>query len=263
MKMKPPAGLVLPAPVPQAQVSEAKEHGGRFWFTTSQNFIATICHSWHNIAMDFANLVKLVGDEPAFETALLLAGEVDGRDLRRQLSRWTKAGRLYQLRRGLYTLAPPFQKVKPHPFVIANRMVRGSYVSCQSTLAHYGHIPEYVPVVVSVTTARPGRWETPLGIFEFHHVKTDWLRGYRLIELCGGQKAFVASPEKALLDLIHLHAGGDSPQYLRELRLQNLERLDLDELQRLAALAGRPKLKRAAKLISELVRADAEEYKTL
>ena len=213
--------------------------------------------------MDFANLVKLVGDEPAFETALLLAGEVDARDVRRQLSRWSKTGRLYQLRRGLYTLAPPFQKVKPHPFVLANRMARGSYISCQSALAHYGLIPEYVPVIVSVTTARPGRWETPLGIFEFHHIKTDWLRGYRLIELGGGQKASVASPEKALLDLIHLHPGGDSPQYLRELRPQNLERLDLDELQRLAELASRPKLKRAANFIVELARADAQEYEAL
>jgi len=213
--------------------------------------------------MDFASLVKLVGDEPAFETALLLAGAVDADDVRRQLSRWTEAGRLYQLRRGLYTLAPPFQKIKPHPFVLANRMARGSYISCQSALAHYGLIPEYAPVSVSVTTARPGRWETPLGIFEFHHIKTDWLRGYRLIELGGGQKAFVASPEKALLDMIHLHPGGDSPQYLRELRLQNLERLDLDELQRLAALAGRPKLKRAANFIVELARADAQEYEAL
>lgn len=212
--------------------------------------------------MEFAHLVKLVGDEPAFETGLLLAGDADPRDVRRQLSRWTKSGRLYQLRRGLYVLAPPFQKVRPHPFVIANRMVRGSYVSCQSALAHDGLIPEYVPVVVSVTTARPGRWETPLGIFEFHHIKTDWLRGYRLMDLGGGQKAFVASPEKALLDLIHLHPGADSLDYVRELRLQNLERLNLDELRRLADLANRPKLKRAAKLVVELAHAEAKEYET-
>src|SRR5574337_159426 len=100
--------------------------------------IATSCHLWHNIAMEFAKLVKLAADEPVFETGLLLAGNVDPRDVRRQLSRWTKAGRLYQLRRGLYALAPPFQKIKPHPFVVANRMVHSSYVSCQSALAHYG-----------------------------------------------------------------------------------------------------------------------------
>jgi len=213
--------------------------------------------------MEFSGLLGVVGAEPVFETGLLLAGDVEPRDVRRQLSRWTKAGRLFQLRRGVYALAPPFQKVKPHPFVIANRMVRGSYVSCQSALAHYGLIPEYVPVIVSVTTARPGRWETPLGRFEFRHIKTELLRGYRLIDLGSEQKAFVATPEKALLDLIYLHPGADSLNYLCELRLQNLERLNLDELQRLVDLTGIPKLKRAAKSVAELARREMEEYETL
>ena len=211
--------------------------------------------------MEFARLVEIVGDEPAFETGFLLAGEVDPNDVRRQLSRWTRAKKLYQLRRGLYTLAPPFQKAKPHPFLIANRMVISSYVSCQSALAYYGLIPEYVPVTTSVTAARPARWDTPLGSFEFRHIKVEWLRGYRLTELGGSQQAFVASPEKALLDLIHLQSGGDSPDYVRELRLQNLDRLDMAELQRQADLADRPKLCRAVKVVQEL--AHSEEYTTL
>lgn len=213
--------------------------------------------------MEFANLVKIAADEPVFETGLLLVGEVDPADVRRQLSRWTNAGRLYQLRRGLYALAPPFQKIKPHPFVIANFIVRGSYVSCQSALAHHGLIPEFVPVITSVTAGRPARWETLLGDFEFRHLKINLLRGYRLLELGAGQKAFVATPEKALLDLIHLSPGADSPAYLRELRLQNLELLNLDELQRMASLIDKPKLQRAAKFIAALANAEAQEYATL
>lgn len=107
--------------------------------------------------MKFERLIKIVDGEPVFEAGLLLAGDVDPADVRRQLSRWTKGGRLYQLRRGLYALAPPFQKVRPHPFLIANRMVRSSYVSCQSALAYYDLIPEHVPVITSVTTMRPHR----------------------------------------------------------------------------------------------------------
>jgi len=213
--------------------------------------------------MEFGRLLEIVGDAPVFETGLLLAGDVGPANVRRQLSRWTKAGRLYKLRRGLYALAPPFQKVKPHPFVIACRLVRGSYVSCQSALAHYGLIPEHVPVTTSVTTGRPGHWDTPLGIYEFRHVKTDLLCGYRLTELSPGQRAFVASPEKALLDLIYLQPGGDSSHYLRELRLQNLDRLDLDELQRQADLAHSPKLRRAAAFVASLVRSEPLEYETL
>lgn len=213
--------------------------------------------------MEFKRLVEIVGDEPVFEAGLLLAGDVDAADVRRQLSRWTSGGRLFQLRRGLYALAPPFQKAKPHPFAIANRMAPGSYVSCQSALAHYGLIPEYTPVVVSVTTARPARWETPLGVFEFRHVKAELLRGYRLTELGGGQQAFVATPEKGLLDLVHLQAGGDDAAYLRELRLQNLDRLNPDELRRQADLAGSPKLRRAAAFVAELARAESREYEAL
>ncbi|HID90092.1 MAG TPA: hypothetical protein EYP52_10370 [Anaerolineae bacterium] len=213
--------------------------------------------------MEFARLIEIVGDEPVFETGLLLAGDVDPNDVRRQLSRWVKAGRLYQLRRGLYVLAPPFQKVRSHPFVIANRMVRGSYVSLQSALAYYGLIPEVVPVVTSVTTARPGRWETPLGTYEFRHLKVELFFGYRRVEVSPGQRAFVATPEKALLDLVYLHPGGDSPAYLRELRLQNLERFDLDELQRLAERTGKPKLRRVASYVVALARAEAEEYEVL
>ncbi|MDX1520290.1 MAG: hypothetical protein R3264_01525, partial [Anaerolineae bacterium] len=114
--------------------------------------------------MNFEKLIEIVGDEPVFETGLLLAGAVNPADVRRQLSRWTAAGRLIQLRRGLYALAPPYQKTPPHPFLIANRMVPGgTYVSLQTALSHYGLIPEYVPVTTSVTTSRPGRWDTPLG----------------------------------------------------------------------------------------------------
>ncbi len=213
--------------------------------------------------MDFGRLIEIVGDEPVFETGLLLAGDADPADVRRQLSRWTKAGRLYQLRRGLYALAPPFQKVKPHPFLVANRMVRGSYVSLQSALAHYDLIPEYVPVVTSVTTGRPARWKTPLGVYEFRHIKADMLRGYRLVDVGGNQAAFVATPGKALLDLIHLQPGGDAQEYLQELRLQNLDRLDLSALQRQAELTGSPKLRRAAAFVAKLAQAEALEYETL
>jgi len=213
--------------------------------------------------MEFAELLDIVGDEPVFETALLLAGDVDRADVRRQLSRWTHAGRLHQLRRGVYTLAPPYQKAKPHPFLVANALVRASYVSLQSALAHYGMIPEYTPVETSVTTARPGRWRTPLGEYEFRHVKTAWFHGYQRLDLHSRQRAFVATPEKALLDLIYLQPGGDSPAYVAELRLQALEQLDLPTLARLAEESGSPKLCRAARRVAAMARAEASEYETL
>ncbi len=204
--------------------------------------------------MEFDRLVEIVRDEPVFETGLLLAGDVEPNLIRRQLTRWKNAGRLYQLRRGLYSLAPPFQKVKPHPFTVANRMVQGSYVSCQSALAHYGLIPEYVPTVVSVCSCRPRHWNTPLGGFLFRHVRTDYLSSYQLMEMGDGQQALVAKPAKALLDLIYLTPEGDSVDYIRSLRLQNLEKLDTHALTSSAREFGKPKLIRAAAQVELLVR---------
>jgi predicted transcriptional regulator of viral defense system len=213
--------------------------------------------------MKFSEVMEIVADEPVFETELLVAGQSDPADLRRQLSRWTKAGKLHQVRRGLYALASPFQKMKPHPFVVANRLVRSSYITSQSALAFYGMIPEHVSTVTSVTTLRPGQWKTPLGIFQFQHLRSALFFGYRWTDLGGGQEAFVATSEKALLDLVYLQPGADSVEYLRELRLQHLDQLNTVELARMANLTQKPKLRGAAAKILELVHAEKGEYETL
>lgn len=213
--------------------------------------------------MKFEELLKIVDDEPVFESALLLAGSVEPVDIRRQLSRWAQTGRIYQLRRGLYMLSEPYRKKELHPFAVANRMVRGSYVSCQSALSYYGLIPEFTANVTSVTLQRPGRWETKLGVFEFRHVKADFFHGYRLTELGGNQYGFLATSEKALLDLIHLQPGGDSPDYLRELRLQAIDRFDMSAFLRLAESSHSPKLIRSARRLLQILEEDEEGYKVL
>jgi predicted transcriptional regulator of viral defense system len=212
--------------------------------------------------MEFAELIEIIGEEPVFETGLLIAGNANPRDIRRQLSRWRQTGKIYQLRRGLYSLAPPFQKVNPHPFLIANRMLPASYVSLQSALAYFGMIPEYVPVTTSVTTSRPARWETHLGIFSFRHIQEDYFYSYRLEDIGEGQQAFIASPEKALLDLIYLEPGGDTLDYLTELRLSKLNQLDWQLLRHLVGRSEKPKLLRAVAAIQKLAGTE-EEFETL
>jgi predicted transcriptional regulator of viral defense system len=212
--------------------------------------------------MEFQELLDIIHDEPVFDTGLLLAGDAKPTDVRRQLSRWNKAGKIYQLRRGLYSLAPPFQKKVPHPFLVANRLLSASYVSLQSALAYYGMIPEHVPVTTSVTTSRPASWETPLGIFDFRHVQIPFFDGFRMVDLGERQQAFIAAPEKALLDLIYLEPGGETLDYLAELRLSNLERLDWKLLEHLASKIEKPKLLRAIPILQELSQ-DEGDYESL
>ena len=203
--------------------------------------------------MKWKSLLSIVSTEPVFSSALLMSGDVSPGAIQKQLARWVKAGKLIQVRRGLYTLAEPYQKVSPHPFLVANRLKGASYVSLQSALAYHGTIPEYVPVVTSVTTGRPGTMNTTLGNFLFKHIKKPLFSGYRELEVEKGQRAFVATPEKSLLDLVYLTPQADRWEYLEELRLQNLNVLSKKILIGMAADSGSAKLQRTAKRILRLI----------
>jgi len=209
--------------------------------------------------MKWEYLLLEVADEPVFRTGFLAAGKTSLGQLHLQLSRWVKAGKLIQLRRGLYTLAEPYRKVALHPFTLANAMKEASYVSLQSALSYYAMIPEHVPTVTSVTTQRPERVKTPLGQFVFRHVKKAWFHSFRQIELGSGQRAFVATPEKALLDLAYLTPGADNYNFLAELRLQSLEQLKIDTMLELVDKSNSVKLRRTAKLIAKLAQQESAE----
>ncbi len=73
----------------------------------------------------------------------------------------------------------------------------------------------------------------------------------------------MATPAKALLDLIYLHPGADKQEYLVELRLQFMEQIDMIELNQLADQANKPKLKRAVEIIQQLREEEMTGYEIL
>ena len=193
--------------------------------------------------MKFIDLLNQVGDLPVFSSALLQAGDVDRANIHKQLSRWTAAKKIQQLRRGLYTLAEPYRQRDPHPFLIANCLISPSYVSLQSALTYYDLIPESVPQVLSLTSKlRSNVKETPLGSFRYQNIQRGLFLGFHLVKVSVGQFAYLARPEKALLDLIYLTKQGHSAAYISSLRLQNLDQLDLDWMDRTAREIGSMKL---------------------
>jgi predicted transcriptional regulator of viral defense system len=203
--------------------------------------------------MKWRELLDIVGGEPVFGTPLLLAGRGGGgSDLRRQIARWRKQGKLIPLRRGVYAIASPYSKIDPHPFLLANRLKPASYVSMQSALSHYGMIPEYVPVTVSATTGRPEMLETAFGTLMYRHVKKAMFFGFKSVKITDDQTCFLATAEKALLDLLYLTPGSDDSAYVDELRLQRLETLDWNLLDRYAARADSKKVRRALHFVRDL-----------
>jgi predicted transcriptional regulator of viral defense system len=204
--------------------------------------------------MKFEVLLKLLNGEPLFSSSLLLAGNVSQETIHKQLSRWVAKGKLTQLRRGLYALSGPYLKTELHPFLIANMLKKASYISMQSALGHYNMIPEYVPVTTCITTGRPEEINTGLGKYIFRHIKKNLFWGYSEMELARKNRVFIATIEKALLDLIYLTPDSDSIDFINELRLQNTEKINITTLRQYSNKFGTPKMQRAANLLIDTLK---------
>jgi predicted transcriptional regulator of viral defense system len=79
-----------------------------------------------------------------------------------------------------------------------------AYVSLQSALFQHGMIEQIPAVIYAVTLARPRRLRTPLGTISFHRMPPVLFKGF---ELSSRSDAKVATPEKALFDLLYLAPG--------------------------------------------------------
>ena len=141
-----------------------------------------------------------------------------------------KAGEIVRLKRGLFVKASK-NYVLP---LIANHLYSPSYVSKETALRHYGLIPEHVYTITSVCINRSRTFENSLGRFTYDLLPLEY---YRLdIDLCteNGVCYQIATPEKALADMVVL-SSGVRLRYLNETRtyLEDYLRIDMDELAKL------------------------------
>ena len=202
--------------------------------------------------MEFENFLELTGHLPFIDTENLKIGAKDNSSLEVQLSRWKKTGKLMQLRRGIYLVSETYRKTKPFEPAIAATLNRPSYISLEKAFEYHGLIPEAVPVFTCVTTKRPRRWQTPLGVFDYRHIRENLFWGYQSITM-NGQTAFMAAPEKALLDFFYLNNVPVSLEYLEGMRLQSFEKILPETLSQMARRFAKPRMLKVAELISEYV----------
>ncbi|MBQ6801155.1 MAG: hypothetical protein IJP08_08640 [Bacteroidaceae bacterium] len=113
-----------------------------------------------------------------------------------------KQGYIIRLKRGLYVVNPEFSKKPLSTELIANHLYAPSYISMSTALQYYGLIPEAVYVHQSMTVKHPRSFHTPIDDYDYKCISRDAFSvGVR--SLHRGEYAFlVASPEKALCDLI-------------------------------------------------------------
>ncbi len=138
-------------------------------------------------------------------------------------------GSIIRIKRGLYCLSPEISGRDPDLMLAANALYGPSYVSFETALAIYGLIPERVDETMSACSKRAKRFATPLGAFSYRTVPGDWFPiGVRTMD-SGNGGFLVASPEKALGDILLCRANLRiaSPDSLRGFLEEDL-RFDFD-----------------------------------
>lgn len=149
-----------------------------------------------------------------------------------KISALEKKGDIIRLKQGMYVPNPDLSGKQLSLFMIGNNLYGPSYISLQSALRYYGLIPERVYTICSMTMKRSQMFYNDLARFEYVHVDKDVFPiGVRLETLDDGTAFLIATPEKALCDLIsnisHLNL-----RYKKEILvwLEEDIRFDMDEL---------------------------------
>lgn len=196
---------------------------------------------------------------PVIPSAVVIREDSAGYQVtRNQLSRWAKRGEIVVLRKGMYSFHPSSAGVAPQVLYIANQLYEPSYISMEYALSLYELIPEYVPVVTSVTTRKTMTFKNVIGHFTYQQVVPGAFRGFRQEKQEQGRPVFVAEPEKAVLDFLYLNRTKFRKDYIGALigsfRFQNLETLNEARVVTLSECYGNAHLSRMADQLANLIR---------
>jgi predicted transcriptional regulator of viral defense system len=160
-----------------------------------------------------------------------LTGETG--NVRDKVSRLMKSGKIQGVVPGIYTSAPEFRKRPLSLEILANKIYGPSYVSFEFVLARAGLIPEAVYGVTSATAKRNRDFDTHLGRFSYRHLPPEvYCFGWISEVLNDGSSYLIATPEKALLDLLYRAGAVRSVKSLKA-RLFEDFRVDHDALRSL------------------------------
>lgn len=166
------------------------------------------------------------------------------------LHRWEKQDKIIKLKNGLYIFSEKYRRKEIFEPWISYLIKNPSYISLEKAMEYYQLIPDAIFTYTSVTPRkRPGLFETKVGNFKYFSIKKEYFWGYRVIE-SNDLRGYIAEPEKALLDTFYFTKGEIDINYLKEMRFQNLEILDVAKLRAYAERFDSKRISRAVTAFS-------------
>lgn len=151
-----------------------------------------------------------------------------------KLNHLLKIRALIRVKKGIYVFGAQFARGPYSAEVLANMVYGPSYVSLEWACQYHRLIPEKVTTMTSVTTQRSRRFQTPIGLFTYHHLPVEAFSvGVALMRLSDKQQALMATKEKALVDLLVVRRGAfASKKHFQEILFDDL-RVEEDDVRAL------------------------------
>ena len=144
---------------------------------------------------------EIVGNVP-FDLSVLQSIFPDCKHITDKARSLESEGRIVRLKKGLYVASQQETEIPVCRELVANHLYGPSYVSLQTALRFYGLIPEYVYMVCSVTTKQSRDFENKIASFHYQNCTPEYFPLGIRMEHRDNYSYLIASPEKALCDLI-------------------------------------------------------------
>lgn len=118
----------------------------------------------------------------------------------------TKQGWLVRIKKGLYVISDLSTRgfLSLSSYVVANLLVKDSYVSFESALHHHGMFDQLTNKTISVSLKRYKTVQLQDIEYSYVKTKTDYYFGWQEVTI-DNKIARIATAEKALVDMINFH----------------------------------------------------------
>jgi Predicted transcriptional regulator len=155
----------------------------------------------------------------------------DYKQAKNQVTKLVENGWLIRIKRGLYTISDLSTRgfLTLSPYVVANLLVLDSYVSFESALQQYGMFDQLTDKTISVALKMYKAVKINSTEYRFVKTKPEYFFGWQEVNI-DNRNARVATPEKALIDMVNFHKSEYAIDLVIEKLQEHKDDLDIAQL---------------------------------
>ncbi|NTU47321.1 hypothetical protein HGA88_06905 [Candidatus Roizmanbacteria bacterium] len=143
------------------------------------------------------------------------------------ITKLTNNGWLIRIKRGLYAISDLSNRgfLSLSPYLVAHLLVNDSYVSFETALSYHGMFDQLTHKVISIAPMQYKTLQLQEVEYSFVKAKKDWYFGWQEANI-DNKATRIATPEKALIDMVQFHKSKYSIDVVVEKIKQHKDSLD-------------------------------------